>query len=472
MNSRSYNFQEEVHKHPFKFLKATYIAINNFSKTRTFVVHEPKNKPISNATFKIKRSKKSSFIFEAEIKKLVSFNDFTFSHVGFDPSFTLQSKSEKFYMGPKAVTSIHAKLGSPKLLTGEISNYSSNQIEHFNKKFLRLIIPVNEKVFTTDIKGTSYTDKVSIYYGGLITVEIKNNCYNFYRHEHRKKHYLIVECLKREEFTTFEATSNSIIKAFSLLEGNWYGGQRFIVSSESEMFDTIDSVYYDKESDSILTNHKIINPLQFVEYMKAHGENLDIYDNLFPDTILGIASVKIIDEEEINRALSLILEGNLALSPILKSCSYLVAIETLAGAISKRNKEFFKLVKNNNNATDLTTRFLSIVDEFKGKLSEKELEVLKKKIEFFNSPSNLDKILKSFEFYNINLPEHLLKLLKTRNLFLHGKTPFNEKIVRERMYELMLNSLRFQMMACMLFLKYCGYKGHIKNLAAYRILLR
>jgi hypothetical protein len=362
-----YDFNEDIKKHPHKFLEASYEAINNFLKLEDVVIKQPLDKPISNSlmTFSIS-DEKDAINFKAEMPNLILLNDFDFKFLGFDLPLTLESNSTFYYSNARSVTSIDVKFGNPRVINGEITNLSNEKMESFDGKFLRMIIPVEEEVYTTNIRGTSYTDKDSIYGQGLITLEIKDNIYNFYRHQDKttNKYYLIVECLTKEAFAAFEKTANSIIRAFSLLDGNWYGGQRFILSSESETFERINSVYYDKESSSIITHHKIINPFEFVDYMRAHGKDLKMSDNQFPDTVLATMTTKLIEEEEVNRALTLILEGNKALPPILKSCSYLVAIETLAGVISKNNKEFFRTIKSEAHSKDITNKFNDVVLEF------------------------------------------------------------------------------------------------------------
>jgi hypothetical protein len=466
----NFNFNEETKKHEFKFLKTSYDAIDRFSAIKSFVFKEPLKKPISGGKVTIKRErKKNALVFNASIPQTVSVNDFRFDYLGFDDPLVLGSKQGTYYSDPRAVNLI--KYSGPRSITGEISNLYTNKKESFNDRFLRMVVPASRDAVTSDIKGKSFTDKKTIYHSGLVRLDLKNGSYNFFRHENRikKQHYLVIDSLNKESLAPFYESANSIIQAFSILYGNWYCGERFVLSSTSEMFDIIDSVFYEKTSNSILTNNSIINPFEFADYMRAIGEDVRKSENLFPDEVLSNIATRIIEDEELGRSLLLILEGNLALSPVAKSCSYLVAIETMAGLISKTEKEYFKTVKDETSSTELREEFNNIVNKYKAKLKDKEILALEKKIEYFNSPSGMDKILKSYEFYKIILPENFVKLLKERNLFLHGKTSFKENIVREKTYELMLNSHRFHLLACMLVLKFCGYRGHIKNLAGYRV---
>ena len=60
-------------------------------------------------------------------------------------------------------------------------------------------------------------------------------------------------------------------------------------------------------------------------------------------------------------------------------------------------------------------------------------------------------------------------MLSTRNKFLHGKTPFDEKHIKTKIKELNLYADRIHLLTAILILKYAGYRGHVKNHAAYNL---
>lgn len=72
----------------------------------------------------------------------------------------------------------------------------------------------------------------------------------------------------------------------------------------------------------------------------------------------------------------------------------MVAIETLSGLISKKNKEHFKPFKKPEIDHELQAKFTNALESFK-----------------------------------LNM-EDMIKVIKSRNVFLHGKNPYDEKQIR------------------------------------------
>jgi len=131
---------------------------------------------------------------------------------------------------------------------------------------------------------------------------------------------------------------------------------------------------------------------------------------------------------------------------------------------TKENKRYFTPLKITKNINSITEDLYSVIEKYKRELSLKEYEIINKKIKYLNTPFNANKPIKAFEFYNIKLSESYIKLIKNRNLFLHGSTPYKENLYVDNLSELHLDSIRLHVLASILVLKYCDYSGHLINL--------
>ncbi|MCW2118634.1 hypothetical protein [Flavobacterium sp. 7A] len=184
---------------------------------------------------------------------------------------------------------------------------------------------------------------------------------------------------------------------------------------------------------------------------------------------MSILITQIKSKPELERTIELIIEGNEIESPLIKCSIFSVALETTTSLIQLENKIFFAPIKNTKNLNSVLKELQSIIDKEKTNFTELEHTVLLKKITYLNTPFNKDKFLLSYKLYNIELPQKLELLLNTRNKFLHGKTPYEEGLLKTKIKELHLEADRLHMLVSILILKYIGYKGHIKNQAGYRL---
>ncbi|MEQ8549483.1 MAG: hypothetical protein RIC03_16340 [Cyclobacteriaceae bacterium] len=470
------SFEEDVKKHPYKCLEPSFKCIDDLTKTSTFKIQTQNDSLADDCEITLsKEGTKHKFQFEIKLKRIVPWNKFSFEHFGLNQELTLVGSEKSIYASAKSVTRISLSLGTKEKdyesLLGDFSELDSTQAKE-DSCYHRILVPTEKEAETTLISGESYTDKKTIYYYGLVRVVIDGNNYHMYRFSNRadKKYYLILESLQKVSFDTFSIDTDCAIKALSLLTGDWHGDERYIVRSVDSTFNSIESTHFRTASYSIITSHKIIDPHGFVEYMKAMGkDNFKKSTSVFPDFAFSRISSMIKHVDELERSLFLILEANKSKSPITRITSYLVAIETLASSISSRYRDHFKTIRNSKVSGKVKKALIEKLSDFEKELPKYEYDMMLKKLENVNSPSNMDKMLKSFELFGIKLSPKMKKIIKTRNVFLHGKTPFEEKEVKEKQKELAIDSLRMHMLVSILFLKYCGYSGHIKNLAGWRI---
>jgi len=94
------------------------------------------------------------------------------------------------------------------------------------------------------------------------------------------------------------------------------------------------------------------------------------------------------------------------------------------------------------------------------------IDILLKRIENFNSPTNQDKLLKIFEIYDIKLSNEDLKAIKSRDLFLHGNFNkfLNDIYSTEEVCLLYLLTLRLYFLIIKLILKISKCDFYILNI--------
>ncbi|MBV6641403.1 MAG: hypothetical protein KI791_11815 [Cyclobacteriaceae bacterium] len=470
------SFEEDVKKHPYKCLEPSFQRINDLIQSENFRICTPNDSLVNDCEITLsKASTKHKFQFEIRLKQIVPWSKFSFEHFGLNQELALIGNKKSLHASAKSVTKISLSLGTNEKeyesLLGELAELDSTKVDD-SSFFHRILVPTEKEAETTLVSGTSYTDKKTIYGYGLVTVLIDGNSYHMYRYSDRneKKFYLILESLQKVSFDTFSFDTDCAIKALSLITGNWYGDERYILRSSEQLFKTIDSIHFRMASYSIISGHKIIDPHGFVEYMNAIGRSeFKNSTSVVPDISFSRICAMLKHVDELERSLFLILEGNKSKSPMSRITSYLVALETLASSISSKYPGHFKTIKNSKLSGKVRNSLIKKLEDFKDDLPPNEYELMTKKLQNINSPSNMDKILKSFELFGIRLSPKMKKIIKTRNVFLHGKTPFEENEVKEKQKELGIDSLRMHMLVSILFLKFCGYSGHIKNLAGWRL---
>lgn len=409
------------------------------------------------------------FIFE--LKEDLFPNRISFKNLGFKENVKLVSESDVFIIPTKGVTSISSKMfGFSKEIKGKISAIYSEKFPLEGRSIFRLILKIKEGHLTTCFLGSKYWCDGSHYSLGLISLEVNNDCYQVFRRNEDTFNYLVIESKNKMLFNNFQSTCESILKSLGFLKGNWYQEELFFFSYESANFDFPNSFYYEYFRKSVITNREIINPSQFRSYINIDPDNYPkLTPLLFPEKLLSKLVTYINTKPEFERAVELVIEGNEIESALIRCSVFSVALETIVALIQSENSEFFKPIKHSNNIKKIIREFQIILKRDANEFSETEYNFLKNKIAYINTPFNKDKYLLSYQLYNIELPTKLKALLDTRNKFFHGKTPYDEGLLKSNIKDLHRQADRLHMLVSILILKYIGYRGHIKNQAAYNL---
>jgi hypothetical protein len=446
--------------------------INNFLLSETFLIEHTKRFPLYNSEITLSKSKENNFIdFDLKLKTKLNPDEVTFKKLGFNENFKLVSDNEKLIVPARSANSLTGKsFVSTDKLKGEFGTIHSENFPLNSNSIFRSILKIENEHLTTIFLGSEYSCEETHYSLGLVALEVDNLVFHIYRHSQEDYDFLIIECLNQTNLETFKNISELTLKSIGLLTGNWHQNEHFIFSYKSSKFEDINSIYYESLGNSIISNKEIINPSEFRIFMENNSEKRPLLtDLLFLENTLSIIVSNLKEKPELERTVELLIEGNGISSPLIKCSIYHVALETIIGLINSENKKFFEPIKSTESLKSLKEELQTIISSKKENFSQLEFDSLIKKITYLNTPFNKDKFLLAYDFYKIDLPESLKKLLNNRNKFLHGKTPYKEGSLKTKIKDLNLEAERIYMLVSILILKYSNYKGHIKNQAAYRL---
>ncbi|QKJ61731.1 hypothetical protein [Flavobacterium sp. M31R6] len=457
-----------------KSIQSETEIIEKIFQKESFIISHDLGFPINEAKISLSKGTGNKHIdFNLELQNSLDPNNITFKKLGFNKNCKLISTDRIFVIPPKGVTKVKGKRFVPtNQITGEITTIYDEQFPLSSASNFRLILKINDEDFGTIFLGAGYSCDGTHYALGLVRLNIENIEYHVFRHNERSnsKTYLTIECLDVTNFKSFREDCELILKSVGFLTGNWHQDEHYFFSYTSNDFKLAKYIYYKLFGDSVITNFEIINPQQFRSFIHTDPSNYpELTPLLFSEKILSTIVNELKSKPELERAIELLVDGNEIKSPLIRCSIFSVALETAVSLIHSENKAFFKPIKKTEQLTPILKEFHDIANREKDKFSQLEYSSLTKKITYLNTPFNKDKFILAFERYKVNLPEKYSVLLNTRNLFFHGKTPYEEGVLKNRIKDLHLEADRIHMLVSILILKYVGYEGHIKNQAAYRL---
>lgn len=365
----------------------------------------------------------------------------------------------------------------PQILKGRFKQANLVTDNNYINEYNRLIVKVIDDNFISpqDIIGISGKhiydhDKfnvhsslmgVSFKTGGRFTeVNIDKIRYNVYSIED----LIIIDGLDKESLKDFKKKAEVIRIALGILSGKFYGGDCHYVTSNDENFQIITGIWYELEKETVVSNRRVIDLVTFrstidkgdIDYEQKYEP---INKAITPETISRLCS-ELWDNESLLHAANLIISGMGNKDPLQQGALYSVALETLTSIFSNSNSKRLNPIQEKPVAKQFVNDLKSVLSQYEDKISKEGVEILSTKIELINSPTNKDKLTKTFELYGIAISTKDKDTINKRNDYLHGRNPLSF----EQAFELNQISLRLHTLIVSLLLKSIGYSGHIINL--------
>lgn len=388
----------------------------------------------------------------------------------------LTSSEASLYVLGKAIFIDQIDFGfdrSEKKVTGSISGFCTvkNQ-EVFDKCYLRYIVPIGEKNKVFNIRHFEKSKQGCITPQGLLATHIdyvvSSSDFHLYTARENNEYFLIIDCIEQIDLPSFEEKCFSTLLALGLISGNLALDESFILSFSEERMSAPTGLIYQPKPSSIYTKQAAFTTnISSISYgkglSKEEKDKLAVGLEEFPKDVFSSLATQLHKHEKLRRATMLLLLGKIA-SLEMRLPAYYIAIEAIT-AHAVKVKDMFGLIKDESVAKKVLDSIKKLV-EAEGRLHNADdfnSKVLLKKITHLNRPTNEQKLSQLFKSVGYPLSEEEHKILRSRNVFLHGGFTRGEDDKRYR--DTLHTSLRLSFLVTVLLLKLAGFEGKIINYA-------
>ncbi len=353
----------------------------------------------------------------------------------------------------------------PPFAKGYVHKLQSKSFNKNSNYYFKVIIPVSKKInffyqIERDLSYNSNATKVTLKDESILIFSEKDNEDNY---------YLIIESNKKQPYSSFADKVFSIRVALSYLIGLFAGNKAYVFGYSSKEMKVIKNFQYfslrkemqsmlnpinsnpyswirDKKESDIIYKQKILKPLS--------KSNLSNFVNLLNKNELFLSLVMLINESN-NSSL------------LIRSRSFSIALEMFADLLKDKSKRFSPITSKSDNRK-FRLELLEVLEKYKRKKSFVDIETLKGRINQINQLTNKERLLVPFKILDIPLLDEDVKVINSRNDFLHGRIPDFKNLGENRSIydkdrDLYYSSLRLYVLLNMLILKYIGYNNYILN---------
>ena len=332
------------------------------------------------------------------------------------------------------------------------------------KFYYRLMIPLKKKLEHRDILGTQ-------------SGTINNDTLNFSIIQRDKEKYfllkeeyfLLIESNLKQSHDEFSEKAFALVNALGYLTGHLAGNQGYFFAYTRKNMEAPEHIYHRELRDTITSSYA---PLTSNAYSYLH-HNQKLAKKYCDTKVLrtvnqdefSLLCQRLHGSVKLTTAIILLLEASVA-SLLFMPGGYAIVLETLADII-KPEKTVKVAPMNTQLSKNVRHECLKVIKKHVDKHSD-NYEVLKYRINQLNQPTNKAKLRIPFDYLNIDLLEHDLKILEARNDFLHGRVPDitdagKDRSLDRRHKDLYYTSIRFYTLLNMLILKWVGYDNRVIN---------
>jgi hypothetical protein len=349
------------------------------------------------------------------------------------------------------------------IVKGQVNEFSVNQIKVDEKKYFRIIIKRNKNLSFHFFFDYFYPYQKGIFRSReQLKVTVDNNNFDIYLYPIKNVQYLIIDSHKELSHECFNRSVYSIALAYGFITGSFPMDEGYYFASSDAGHKSTDFIKYSRFIDSIESPYHPIytNAYGYLDdkkkaealNKKLKGISRDVFSNL---------CTKAYKSKEFSQALYTLLEGSRG-SIQMMAWSYSICLETLTSIIAEENHDRLNPIKSKSIAKKIHKELLSVIDSNKPDLIN-AYEILEKRINDMNKPTNRDKLQKPFEILKIKLTSDDVDCIDKRNDFLHGRRPNIEKASEEEFGMLYHIALKLAVLNSALILKSCGFSGKILN---------
>jgi hypothetical protein len=437
--------------------------IEHFTKPKSGLLVS-KNATFNGLSAKFKHDKKRFTInFQYDIfSKKVKDLGFGKYHKGIQIRFNETTYNlERVFIG---------RIATP-MVTATVDRIHSKGFSEKRSYYYRLVIPLEEELnfhfqieethFSTDLGYRSRTGTSANINGEAISVRCVHNKKN--------EHFFVIDSSIKQSCNEFAEKAHAVKMAMGYMSGYLPGNQGFFFAYSQKEMEIPIHFRCVGLSDSIRSTYNPVysNPYGYLSQNKSQAKKY--YPLLRPVFIREFSGLceKIHGSLEFASALLLILESSVA-SLLFMPGGYAIALETISDLVIGNNKLKLAPIKDKQLSRKIRTLFLEVLEQNCTSIAASDRATLKIRIEQLNQITNKARLRAPFELLGITLDEEDLRVLETRNNFLHGRVPdltdagvkrSTDRINKDLYY----CSMRFYTLLNMIILKWVGYDNRVVN---------
>lgn len=465
-----------------KYIEATINRINDLKAPQTLQLHNEHYllKDYNMSIVKIERG----FSAKINFKTFAGYSSSQMERIALPQPIRLSNGEATYYIPENSIL-LHQRFkdwfgddDSTLDIVGSIDRLSTAESDsNFDKKFLRFVVPVNNsRGKLREIRGWTYETDVPADHKNLIKVIINKIEYHFFEFTVAGDTYLFIDSTSESTLSEFTNICYNILLAFGFLYGNLYLDEGYILSSTSGEFMEIADIRFSIYRESILSSYRMhttnaysVHDMTGKDELERKEKNEEVNKWIndiveIEEPVFSALCELFYNQEPISRAIIITLQANL-LPLEIKGSAYSLALEAITSVVMKIYKEKRPKPVNPTLFKNIKSRMLNVLKEILPEQDEYENahKILKARIENLNSPTNTDKLQKSFELVGYELKQYEKDALNARNKFQHGELPVTDNSEDAITQQVYFMTIIMHRLIYTLILKHIGYKGYIIN---------
>lgn len=367
-------------------------------------------------------------------------------------TFKVHNKKINMIFDFQSFSKIQNPIKDPKKFDCVVRKYYNEEINS-NHSFYRLMIPTSK-----EINPASFFESESLeldrnrYLVGIMQFNYLRKEFNIFHGglRNKKKSFLIIDCLEKTNFTTFQKATENILLSFAFITSQYPKDEYYFLSSIEREFSNLTGIHYETQLRSLYSRFSIFPENRMLIHFGLHQKIK------FPIHSFERLCEKLNSESILSRLTKLIIEGN-TLSVELKAVIYSVALESITNLLSDKYHKKINPIKSKKLAEQIQNELIKVINSYKSQLDD-GLETLQKKVAAINFPTNKQKLLRPFEILKIELTDYEKEIINKRNDFLHGRLPVNLDEIDGK-YNLENITYTLYYLVAILVLRMIGYSG-------------
>ncbi len=354
--------------------------------------------------------------------------------------------------------------------TGIINSIISSSLKKDKLKYYKIVIPLKKKInFNFQLSKFIYASENWKWStnGTIINFEDEEIYILQEKDETKSKGYLIIESNKKQSFEEFADKMFAIRVSLGYILGNFIGGKAYYFAYNNKnrkhfigfVFLTL------RETIKTLMHPVNSNPYSWTR-VKSEANKIYKRKELRGLTINEFSKLcqTVFKNDDFLAMLLLIIESSDA-SLIFRPSGYSIALETLSDIVIGDRKEKLSPITSKTENKNFRKDLNKVLDKYSGKECFKDIETLRGRI---NQVTNKERLKLPFKILNIYLSEEDLKVIASRNDFLHGRVPDyrelgDDRSINDKDKDLYYASVRLYTLLNMVILKHVGYDNYVLN---------